>query len=147
MKHVGWAAFAATAMMLVVAACGGGGTVEDKPDLSPEAERAARVAEQEALYEAALAAAEAHNQMCKRHRLAAHMLVVADALQLLLRDRLTEARRKMFYGGGTCSDESPPRANRFAGYRFQITWIYVPFIPSVDAWALPANDERAPIHF
>ena len=59
MKHAGWAAFAATAMMLVVAACGGGGTVEDKPDLSPEAERAARVAEQEALYEAALAAAEA----------------------------------------------------------------------------------------
>ena len=44
MKHAGWAAFAATAMMLVVAACGGGGTVEDKPDLSPEAERAARVA-------------------------------------------------------------------------------------------------------
>ena len=59
MKHAGWAAFAATAMMLVVAACGGGGTVEDKPELSPEAERAARVAEQEALYEAALAAAEA----------------------------------------------------------------------------------------
>nr|WP_321439733.1 TraB/GumN family protein [uncultured Hyphomonas sp.] len=59
MKHTGWAAFAATAMMLVVAACGGGGTVEDKPDLSPEAQRAARVAEQEALYEAALAAAEA----------------------------------------------------------------------------------------
>ena len=47
MKQAGWAAFAAAAMMLVLAACGGGGTVEDKPDLSPEAERAARMAEQE----------------------------------------------------------------------------------------------------
>lgn len=59
MKQTGWAAFAAATMMLVLAACGGGGTVEDKPDLSPEAERAARMAEQEALYEDALAAAEA----------------------------------------------------------------------------------------
>ncbi len=59
MKRAGWTAFVAAAMMMGVAACGGRGTVEDKPDLSPQAERAARMAEQEALYEAALAEAEA----------------------------------------------------------------------------------------
>jgi uncharacterized protein YbaP (TraB family) len=52
-------AFAATAVMLVLAGCGDSGTIESKPDLSPEAERAAREAEQEALYEAALATAQA----------------------------------------------------------------------------------------
>ena len=44
-------------------------------------------------------------------------------------------------------DESPPRAQRFTGYRFQITWVYVPSIPDVDVWKLPAYDERAPVHF
>ena len=75
------------------------------------------------------------------------LLVVADALQLLLLDRLAKARRTTFYGVGICTDESPPRARRFSGYRFQITWVYVPSIPAVDVWALPAYDERAPVHF
>jgi uncharacterized protein YbaP (TraB family) len=47
------------AVMLVLAGCGGSGVIENKPDLSPQAERAAREAKQEALYEAALAEAEA----------------------------------------------------------------------------------------
>ena len=96
---------------------------------------------------AALAQASALSQMCGRQTLARHTLVVADALHLLLRHRLPEARRTTFYGVGICSDDRPPRANRFAGYRFQITWVYMPFIPSVDAWALPAYDERAPVDF
>ena len=96
---------------------------------------------------AALAAARAIDETCSRQALARHTLVVADALQLLLRDRLTEARGTTFHGVGICSDESPPRTKRFSGYRFQITWVYVPFIPSVDAWALPAYDERAPVTF
>ena len=59
MKRMGWSAFAAMAVMLVLAGCGGSGVIENKPDLSPQAERAAREAKQEALYEAALAEAEA----------------------------------------------------------------------------------------
>ena len=96
---------------------------------------------------AALAQASALSQMRGRQTVARHMLVVADALQLLLHDRLNKARRTTFYGVGICTDESPPRAQRFAGYRFQITWVYVPFIPAVDVWKLPAYDERAPVDF
>ncbi|WP_321490644.1 TraB/GumN family protein [uncultured Hyphomonas sp.] len=62
MKRTGWAATAAAAMMLALAGCGDSGTIENKPGSpgqSPEAEQAALKARQEALYEEALAAAEA----------------------------------------------------------------------------------------
>ena len=47
---------------------------------------------------------------------------------------------------GIASGESPPRAKRFSGYRFQVTWVYAPFIPSVGAWELPEYNERAPVN-
>ena len=59
MKRTGWAAFAAAALMLTLAGCSKPGRGDPAPDVSPEAGLAARQAEQEALYEAAIAAAEA----------------------------------------------------------------------------------------
>ena len=46
---------------------------------------------------------------------------------------------------GICSDESPPRGKRFTGYRFQITWVYVPLIPHVDSWEEHEYDETPPV--
>ena len=70
---------------------------------------------------------------------------MADALQLYLGGRLARERGVTFFGCGFCSDESPPRGRRFTGYRFQITWIYVPLIPRVEEWERPEYDERAPV--
>ena len=61
--------------------------------------------------DAVVAAATAYQQMCSRQALAAHTLVVADALQLLLSARLAAARGNTLHGVGIASDESPPRGN------------------------------------
>ena len=59
MKRTVWAALVSATVILALAGCGPDGGIEHKPDPSPAAERDARAAEQEALYEAALAEAEA----------------------------------------------------------------------------------------
>ncbi len=78
-------------------------------------------------------------------QLARHALVVADGLHCLLRDRLAAARDKAVFGVGFCSDESPPRGRRFTGYRFQITWLFVPMFPAVADWESAAYDAKAPV--
>ena len=35
---------------------------------------------------------------------------------------------------GESPDESPPEGRRITGYRFQVTWLYVPHIPPVVPW-------------
>ena len=90
-------------------------------------------------------AASASEKMIGRDALASHSLCVADAMQHLLRDRLADARGKTFFGIGICSDESPPRGKRFTGYRFQITWVYVPLIPPVGSWEKPEYAETPPV--
>ena len=94
--------------------------------------------------DAVVAAATAYQQMCSRQALAAHTLVAADALQLLLCARLAVARGKTLFGVGIASDESPPRGRRFSGYRFQVTFVYLHFIPPADQRGLPQCNERAP---
>ena len=64
-------------------------------------------------HDAVVAAATAYQQMCSRQALAAHTLVVADALQLLLSARLAAARGNTLHGVGIASDETPPRGKRF----------------------------------
>ena len=56
-----------------------------------------------------------------------HALILEDALDELVKGRVTEARSAgAFVGAAFVTDESPPSATRFTGLRFQITMLYFP---------------------
>ena len=58
---------------------------------------------------------------------------------------VSEERDKSFYGAAFVSDESPPSGNRYTGLRFQITWLYLPFIEDVDTWERSEYDAKYPL--
>ena len=65
------------------------------------------------------------NDFVSRYSLSRHALALDSALDALIADRIRRAIE-----GGRCfgfsftSDESPPNCRRYAGLRFQITWLY-----------------------
>ena len=65
-----------------------------------------------------------------------------EALDEVVKARLQRARGVSFFGCGMASDESPPPQDRFAGYRFQITYIYCPMFQDESSWEL---SERPPV--
>ena len=68
-------------------------------------------------------------------QLARHMLCLDAALDSLTKESLFEMRSHgQFHGVAMATDESPPSAVRFKGLRFQVTMIYVPRFPPLDAW-------------
>ena len=69
-----------------------------------------------------------------------HALVVDQALDLMYADMLAKWRNDgSFLGGGFTTDESPPKAARLRGLRFQITHVYIPCIPPVEKWSSFCN--------
>ena len=81
-----------------------------------------------------------------RLALGRELLLVADALQLLLRDRIQGLRDNgRFFGVGFCSDESPPGSKRFTGLRFQVTWICLPVFEPVREWGNDIYDKAPPV--
>ena len=50
-----------------------------------------------------------------------------------------------FVGAAFGSDESPPSAHRFAGLRFKITYLYVPFFKELHLWDLPEYANAYPL--
>ena len=63
-----------------------------------------------------------------------HCLLLDEALDEVLKIRLQKARGHTFIGAGFASDESPPTGARFSGYRFQVTYLHVPFFLETEAW-------------
>ncbi len=63
-----------------------------------------------------------------------HLLWLDDALDCWLRDRIAAERGATFFGAALATDESPPSQPRFRGLRFQVTFLYIPMVPSVDTW-------------
>jgi hypothetical protein len=49
-----------------------------------------------------------------------------------------------FLGMGLETDESAPFGNKWTGYRFQITIIYLPLVKPIDEWEDPRYDEKPP---
>jgi hypothetical protein len=49
-------------------------------------------------------------------------------------EKIRKARGVSFFGAAFASDESPPSGSRFAGYRFQITYVYCPFFHDPATW-------------
>ena len=65
-----------------------------------------------------------------------------EALDEVVKARLQRARGVSFFGCGMASDESLLSQDRFAGYRFQITYIYCPMFQDESSWEL---SERPPV--
>ena len=79
---------------------------------------------------------------CARQTLGRHCLVLDQALDEVVKARLQKARGVSFFGCGVASDESPPSQDRFAGFRFQITYVYCPMFDDDSLWELA---ERPPV--
>ena len=74
-------------------------------------------------------------------------VILNDAIELYAKDLISKARdRKAFSGFSFISDESPPEWAKFAGVRFQITWIYYLMFEAVDKWDLPAYLTEMPFN-
>ena len=56
-----------------------------------------------------------------------------------------QERGASFFGAAFVSDESPPSGNRYTGLRFQITWLYIPYIPSSETWDSAIYNDKHPI--
>ena len=67
-------------------------------------------------------------------RLRYHLMLVDNALDARLKARIEAKRGTSFFGFGFCTDESPPEGARLAGLRFQITWVFVPWIVPLERW-------------
>ena len=65
-----------------------------------------------------------------------------EAVDEAIKAKLRDARGKTFFGCGIASDESPPAANRYAGFRFQVTYVYCPVFAEESTWELAA---KAPV--
>ena len=64
-----------------------------------------------------------------------HLLWLDDAMDCHLRDAILEAKQEgRFIGAGIATDESPPSQPRFRGLRFQVTFLYTPWVLDVAPW-------------
>jgi hypothetical protein len=65
-----------------------------------------------------------------------------EAVDEYLKDRLGKARGVSMFGVAIASDESPPANSRYRGFRFQVTYAYVPLFDDLDSWELA---DRPPV--
>ena len=63
-----------------------------------------------------------------------HCLVLDEAVDEYMKDRISKGRGISFFGAAFASDESPPASSRFTGYRFQVTYLYVPWFSPQELW-------------
>ena len=80
-----------------------------------------------------------------RYTIGRHCLLLDEAHDMLLAERIAEARDKSFFGMGFTTDESPPSQPRFAGLRFQITFVYIPFFAPIATWETEAFAQAPPL--
>ena len=70
-----------------------------------------------------------------RQRLMRHLLLLDGAVDRRTSDTLFQKREEGHWAGvAFATDESPPKQPRFRGLRFQITVLYLGFIPPVPSW-------------
>ena len=79
-------------------------------------------------------------------RLRKHLLLMDDALDSDFGARIEANRGTSFFGFGYCTDESPPDRASFAGMRFQITWVFVPWVVPNDRWEEREFDGKPPLN-
>ena len=92
------------------------------------------------------AAFKMEDVLVSRQTIGRELLLVADALQLYLGDRIQELRdRNLFVGVAFQSGESPPGSKRFTGLRFPVTWVCMPVIPPVREWENGRYDKTPPV--
>jgi hypothetical protein len=70
----------------------------------------------------------------QRQTLGRHCLLLDEAVDEWVKQKITRERGVSMFGVGLCSDESPPASMRFSGLRFQITYLYVPYFRPVHEW-------------
>ncbi len=78
--------------------------------------------------------------------LSKHILIVDQALDRALAEEIERERGHTFFGVGMATDESPPSGRRFCSFRFQVTQIYIPFIPDSDSWNQPKWEHKPPLN-
>jgi hypothetical protein len=70
--------------------------------------------------------------------LAHHAIILEQALDRCIADRMAAARKRGdFIGHGFASDESPPSSQKNAGLRFQITQVYCNIFHEARNWDRP----------
>ena len=73
--------------------------------------------------------------LVSRFALARHLLLLDAALDAYIAEDLYIKRGHGNFGGvAIATDESPPDEPRFAGLRFQITMLYLPFFEDLERW-------------
>jgi hypothetical protein len=78
-----------------------------------------------------------------RQTLGKHCLLLDEAVDAVIKDKINRGRDVTFFGCGFCSDESPPAGSRFSGFRFQLSILYVPFFEDPQDWD---EADQAPVH-
>ena len=80
-----------------------------------------------------------------------HCLLLDQAVDEVLRARISRERGHSFFGVGFATDESPPASPRFAGYRFQVSYVYIPWTKDVSEWErsleVPVSVDRVLLDF
>ena len=67
--------------------------------------------------------------------IARHLMIMEQALEMLYKDKIENARTTgAYHGSAFTSDESPPSENRYTGLRFQITWLYTLWFEPRQDW-------------
>jgi len=79
-------------------------------------------------------AVSALNSIVSDWTLTKHALVLDQALDRVLANEIEMGRGKTFFGVGISSDESPPEGSRFCSFRFQVTQVYIPWVPCCTTW-------------
>jgi hypothetical protein len=69
-----------------------------------------------------------------RQTLGRHCLLLDEALDCYLSQKIKVGRGVSFFGASFASDESPPAGARFVGYRFQVTFLYIPWFLDESRW-------------
>jgi hypothetical protein len=69
-----------------------------------------------------------------RQTLGRHCLLLDEAVDEYFKAFLDSQRGISFFGASFASDESPPAGSRFSGYRFQVTYLYVPWVADPSTW-------------
>ena len=85
------------------------------------------------------------DSVLSRWSIGRHCLLLDEALDLFISDNINSRRGTTFFGAGMSSDESPPSQPRFRGYRFQVTYVYVPYIPLPSTWMGSKYIQERPI--
>jgi hypothetical protein len=80
-----------------------------------------------------------------RYTIGRHCLLLDEAHDMLLAEKLAAARGHSFFGMGFCTDESPPSEPRFTGLRFQISYVYIPLIAPASTWGSERYDRKPPL--